>query len=260
MMIEYRNHRDNESDPDKIAIQLLESTIKRAAAYIRSLSINESYKSELNINTLFKNAIKDIAASSEKKDNNKKSILEEIKEIEEASIEYAKYNILPKVTMPDIVEIVEKSTESEMNKIAPVLNSYLNSIRSKYNTLSTLVKRMHSLSDILESFLNPKKIKFTIRKGLVISSENGKILEPKNLSSGERQLLLLFLNTLVTLDRPCVIMIDEPELSLNITWQRKLIQSLTELSQESSTQFIFASHSFEILSNYMDDTIKLGIK
>jgi predicted ATP-dependent endonuclease of OLD family len=77
------------------------------------------------------------------------------------------------------------------------------------------------------------------------------------LSSGERHLLLLFCNTLIALDRQSIFIIDEPEISLNIKWQRKLLDSLLECAGENPVQYIFATHSFELLAQHKDNTIKL---
>jgi len=76
-----------------------------------------------------------------------------------------------------------------------------------------------------------------------------------HLSSGEQQLLLLFCNTLVSRARPSIFIIDEPEISLNVKWQRKLVQNLLDVSQGGNTQFIFASHSIELLTQHRDKVV-----
>lgn len=55
-------------------------------------------------------------------------------------------------------------------------------------------------------------------------------------------------------------MIDEPEISLNIKWQRQLIQSLLDITDGATIQFIFASHSIELLSQHKDRVIKVENK
>jgi predicted ATP-binding protein involved in virulence len=52
-------------------------------------------------------------------------------------------------------------------------------------------------------------------------------------------------------------MIDEPEISLNIKWQRQLIQSLLDVTKGSNIQFIFASHSMELLTPHRDRVVRL---
>ena len=52
-------------------------------------------------------------------------------------------------------------------------------------------------------------------------------------------------------------MIDEPEISLNVKWQRELIQSLLEITEGANVQFIFASHSIELISQHLNRVVKL---
>jgi ABC-type glutathione transport system ATPase component len=52
-------------------------------------------------------------------------------------------------------------------------------------------------------------------------------------------------------------MIDEPEISLNIKWQRQLVQSLLEITNDASIQFILASHSIELLAQHRDCVVNL---
>lgn len=52
-------------------------------------------------------------------------------------------------------------------------------------------------------------------------------------------------------------MIDEPEISLNIKWQRRLVQSLLDIAKGANTQFIFASHSMELLAQHRERVVRL---
>jgi predicted ATP-dependent endonuclease of OLD family len=56
--------------------------------------------------------------------------------------------------------------------------------------------------------------------------------------------------------RESVVFIDEPELSLHVDWQRQLFTILQ--NQQSSNQFIIATHSPFIYSKYPDKEISLG--
>ena len=139
-----------------------------------------------------------------------------------------------------------------------VLSPYLDSLESKYKTLSELQESIGLFVDAINSFYKDKSIRLDVRRGLTIRTSDGEILEPDQLSSGERQLLLLFCNTILAIEKPSLVLIDEPELSLNIKWQRLLIPSLIKFVATYPVQFIFATHSFEIISKYVDNLTKLG--
>jgi len=62
-----------------------------------------------------------------------------------------------------------------------------------------------------------------------------------DLSAGEKQLLLIFFKVFLQDEKPSVLLLDEPEISLHIIWQQKLINTLRELNP--NCQLIIATHS-----------------
>ena len=54
-------------------------------------------------------------------------------------------------------------------------------------------------------------------------SQIGETLLPYQLSSGEKQMLAILLTVLIEDDQPYVLFMDEPEVSLHIEWQKRLI-------------------------------------
>lgn len=68
------------------------------------------------------------------------------------------------------------------------------------------------------------------------------------LSSGQKEIIsTLFLIWHQTLDKPCVVMIDEPELHLNAEWHRSFVKNLTDLAPKN--QYIIATHSESIMES-----------
>ncbi|MFI3219123.1 MAG: ATP-binding protein [Methylococcales bacterium] len=61
------------------------------------------------------------------------------------------------------------------------------------------------------------------------------------LSSGEKQLLIILLTVLIQDNKPSILFMDEPEISLHIGWQRKIIRYIRELNP--NVQIIIATHS-----------------
>jgi predicted ATPase len=70
---------------------------------------------------------------------------------------------------------------------------------------------------------------------------NNKALSSYQLSSGEKQILVILLTVLVQDNREAIIFMDEPEISLHFDWQKKLIQFIRELNP--NIQIILATHS-----------------
>lgn len=105
---------------------------------------------------------------------------------------------------------------------------------------------------ILSEFIEGKK--FIFSNGNLIISEPRQINVSK-LSSGEKQLLILFTEALLQRQKPFIFLADEPELSLHITWQRKIIPAVKSLNPEA--QVIVATHSPEVASKYKKSIIDM---
>jgi predicted ATPase len=75
------------------------------------------------------------------------------------------------------------------------------------------------------------------------------------LSSGEKQLLILLSEVLLQKQSPSVFIADEPELSLHVNWQEKLVGSLRSLNTQA--QIIAATHSPDIVGTLSDRAIDM---
>ncbi len=75
--------------------------------------------------------------------------------------------------------------------------------------------------------------------------DHEKPIETHQLSSGEKQILMILLMTLVQDRKPALMFMDEPEISLHIDWQKKLIGFIRELNP--NIQLIIATHSPDII-------------
>ena len=78
-------------------------------------------------------------------------------------------------------------------------------------------------------------------------SQIGETLVPYQLSSGEKQMLAILLTVLVEDQQPYVLFMDEPEVSLHIEWQKRLIDLCVELNP--NVQIILTTHSPAVVMN-----------
>ena len=81
----------------------------------------------------------------------------------------------------------------------------------------------------------------------------GQILPIDALSSGEKQILLIMLRVFLLEGKESYVLLDEPENSLDISWQYKLIDTLTKLNPNA--QFFIATHSPSIFGAGWGDKI-----
>jgi predicted ATPase len=66
--------------------------------------------------------------------------------------------------------------------------------------------------------------------------------------------LVILLTTLVQDNKPAIIFMDEPEISLHFDWQKKLIQYMRELNPNA--QIILATHSPALIIEGWRDKVK----
>jgi predicted ATPase len=90
---------------------------------------------------------------------------------------------------------------------------------------------------------------------LVFLSRTSKKLSAQMLSSGEKQLLILLSEALLQRQTPTVFITDEPEISLHVHWQEKLVSSLRRLNENA--QIIAATHSPDIVGAMYDRAIDM---
>lgn len=111
--------------------------------------------------------------------------------------------------------------------------------------------------EIVSSFLNEKIVRVGEDGNLIIQSlaQKGQDLEPHLLSSGEKQIVILLTQALLWEDKPVVYVVDEPELSLHVLWQGKLLKSLQDLG--GRIQIIVATHSPDISGPFPNNVIDL---
>ena len=88
-------------------------------------------------------------------------------------------------------------------------------------------------------------------------SQIGETLVPYQLSSGEKQMLAILLTVLVEDNQPYVLFMDEPEVSLHIEWQKRLIDLCLELNPH--VQIILTTHSpAVIMDGWMDSVTEVS--
>lgn len=253
--------RGEVQNPEKIAQNLLSQSIQRAEYWIRRRALLGSSIGESSVNALYNEILKRLVTlpRAEQIDttSTKQSIEKRVSKLEGECTAFAQYGLMPKFQGKGILAAVNQTPTANLGIIANVLNPYLESLEKKLEALADTYERVNSLVSVINRFLTNKRLTFDLHSGLAVTADDSTALTPQMLSSGERHLLLLFFNSLVAVDRPSIIMIDEPEISLNVKWQRSLLSSLLECVGESPVQYIFATHSIELLAQHGDKVVKL---
>lgn len=131
------------------------------------------------------------------------------------------------------------------------LETYIEDQENRSKSRELIVTRLLSFERIMDDFLVGKKIRIDASEGLKIMSSSG-TLDENSLSSGEYHFLYMMVSSLLSFRTGSIIAIDEPELSLHTSWQRKVVKALTTCAAGASPLFLFATHSSAISAEYKD--------
>ncbi|MDO5852471.1 MAG: AAA family ATPase [Thermoplasmata archaeon] len=107
-----------------------------------------------------------------------------------------------------------------------------------------------------EIFIN-KTITVSDTGKIGVSMNNGTALQVQKLSSGEKQILVLFYALLFHAPQGSVVILDEPEISLHVSWQQKLGDYFRDICRVRGIQMIVATHSPQIIHDKWDSAREL---
>ncbi len=136
------------------------------------------------------------------------------------------------------------------NRIIDTLQSGETDAAEKAQQISQPKKRFQ---DILDDLFTETGKKIIRSENEIKFSSLGEVLAPYQLSSGEKQILVILLTVLVEDNESYVLFMDEPEVSLHIEWQKRLIDLILELNP--NVQIILTTHSPAVIMNGWIDRV-----
>lgn len=137
-----------------------------------------------------------------------------------------------------------------------VLAVYARDATEKLDVFEDLYLRVNTFVRIANARLLHKQISVS-QEGLKVSNSDGAALKLEMLSSGEQHEIVLLFDLLFRTKENSLIMVDEPELSLHVAWQREILKDLQQMAELSDFRVLLATHSPQIIGDRMDLTIDL---
>jgi ABC-type phosphate/phosphonate transport system ATPase subunit len=243
--------------------QYLDSAVlqatKSAVEWVKEQVLSGSKQGEADANTIYAEIVRRLASisgPSKVERTNLRMLTATLQEQAIRSREFAKFGFPAALNISDLVKSLSR-VRKEVPTIFKIVEPFVDTTKAKLDALQEVQDSVSGFVATLNSFFKDKKVEFNLNTGITITANDGTTLPAFNLSSGEKQLLLLFCNTLITKDEETICLIDEPEISLNIKWQRHLIRSLLESTRKRKVQFVLATHSFELFAPYKRNVVEL---
>ena len=139
------------------------------------------------------------------------------------------------------------------------LSLYADDARLKLEPINDFAERVELFVQQVHDWLDDKTITITPRAGFVIHDKRTRDLIPfQGLSSGERHLLVMWHELLFSTPRGALVLIDEPEISWHVSWQKRFLDDLLRVSAVVGFTTIIATHSPFIPGEHLDLTFPLG--
>lgn len=160
----------------------------------------------------------------------------------------------------EVSKAKEIGTREQSEAQRRVLKLYAEMLERRNQERTDAFNKVKNFEDSVNLFLDGKTLHVSdrwpnnsrrLRESIYIKTENGRNYPLTSLSSGERQVLtMLFSATRMSTMAPGAFLIDEPELSLHIDWQRIILGTLS--SQAVNRQIIACTHSPEVGADHAD--------
>lgn len=139
------------------------------------------------------------------------------------------------------------------------LKVYFDDFIKKYSVFEELIDQLDLFTDIINSRLKFKEIRISREEGIEVYKLNtDDKLMLSQLSSGEKQEIILFYELVFESDKNIHLLIDEPEISLHIGWQAMFMDDLLKIADKKKFKVTVATHSPHIINNHWDIQIDLG--
>lgn len=207
--------------------------------------------------------------SMQEKNTNSIDILDKLQELEAKRKTLATAGLMDIGNESDILN----TNDINSNMIKDVLMQYILDSFKKLDIFDEICKKIQLLLSIINNRFKHKRLFIDKNNGFnfkstiirdaegkirpVITENEAKIIPVNKLSSGEQNELILFYELIFKAKENSLILIDEPEISLHISWQNNFINDLKKINEINNLEVLIATHSPDIIGNYWEKSTEL---
>lgn len=135
---------------------------------------------------------------------------------------------------------------------------YIADTKEKFAIFNDELKRIELFRKLINERFLKKEITVNASDGfLVRSTITGSEIPLERLSSGEQHLLVQYFSLIFRLKEGTVVLIDEPEISLHVSWQKRYISEMMKIVKLNRMKVIIATHSPTLIGKYWAMTKEL---
>jgi predicted ATPase len=158
-----------------------------------------------------------------------------------------------RATLRDVIQRLQTSDVVDPQSTAPYVGHFFIRLMAVHETLVAAESSLVRFVDACNRYLEGKRLVFNDKDYVIsiVQDRSEAPLEMRQLSSGEKQIISLFTQVLVGEEKAgLIVLIDEPELSLSVPWQKQLLPDIRDAAR---CKFLAAvTHSPFIFDNVLE--------
>ena len=163
---------------------------------------------------------------------------------------FRRYDLLPEISIPD-----EYTQDANLQQS---LSLYVEDMDKKLGKLDEFYSKLYLMDQLINGkCLSNKSIMLNGERGLYAIDDKGNEISLNKLSSGEQNLIILYYNLVFNTKEGSVVLVDEPENSLHVSWISDMLKDYIAIAKKMNCQVIFSTHSPVFIDEYWDLTVNL---
>ena len=146
---------------------------------------------------------------------------------------------------------------SEVSKITSIIDKAEKTEEAKKEARRPIETFLNTVNKFISNGVYNKEICIDDDGTVYLKIGGNKSIDIQNMSSGEKQIVTFFAYLIFGLENTnqSIFIVDEPELSLHLNWQRQFVDSIMDVNK--NVQLIFATHAPEMIGHHRDKAVKL---
>lgn len=178
----------------------------------------------------------------------------ELSNLQDKRERLAKYSLLSSERHLPQLNVLEEMKDEDTK----VLTLYVKDTEQKLKAYEPILNKIELFFSILNTKrLSFKKVKIDQENGFKFFTDEGRPLALTQLSSGEQHQVVLLYELIFKTKENLLVLIDEPEISLHVAWQKEFLKDLKEIIGLQNMPVVIATHSPQIIDDNWHLTIDL---
>ncbi|HVB00326.1 MAG TPA: AAA family ATPase [Acidimicrobiales bacterium] len=246
-------NRDAGGRRETVAEELADA-LNRVNSWFAQMTLGALNEGSAGTNSIYVNVLREISQSPRREHVAGADLVNANRLLESVAVQaprYEEYGLIAPLQTQEFRDLLSALVDLESDRqaiAAGILTPYLESLETRLAALADAERLIRLLVENANRYLRDKVMTYNPRTRLQIRTMDGSQLRMGSLSSGERQLILLLCTTFLARRSGRVFIIDEPELSLSVPWQRTVLRSLLDCTEGTQVQFFVATHSIEMVT------------